>query len=141
MHIYKGSLLQHAFDSIWSGISITSIDEAITNYIAGRSEDLFYWQCMLNNHVHEDYSYYVDSTAHRDLCRKADKLVRQAFEDHVTDSYDWPLYRIFVSFYIQEWERTTEFKDYFYTIAHAIADGIAADLYKDYLKQEEGDGK
>ena len=139
--MYKAELFTRAFGAVWPGISITSINEAIVNYIAKRAEDLFYLQALLNHHDIEDYYEYTTGDTHKRLEKQAEQTVRKYFENYVNDAENWPLYRIFVSFYIDNWERSSYFEDYFRTVAHMIAQDLFVDMYTGYLNEGEEDGE
>lgn len=139
--MYKAELFTKAFDAVWPGISISSVNEAIVNYIAKRAEDLFYLQALLNHNDIEDYDDYHTNDTHRQLEKQAEHEIREYFEDYINYAETWPLYRIFVSFYIDNWERNSYFEEYFRTVAHQIAQDLATDLYNEYLNKGEKDGK
>lgn len=138
--MYKAELFAQAFGAVWPGISINSINEAIVNYIAKRAEDLFYLQALLNHHDIEDYYEYTTNDTHKRLEKQAEHEIREYFEDYIDYSETWPLYRIFVSFYIDNWERSSYFEDYFRTVAHQIAQDLAMNLYNEYLYKGEKNG-
>jgi hypothetical protein len=139
--MYKAELFAKAFDDVWPGININSINEAIVHYIAKRAEDLFYLQVLWNHNDIEDYYEYCTIDTYKRLEKQAEQKVRKYFEDYVNDTENWPLYRIFVSFYIDNWERNTYFEDYFRTIAHMIAQDLLVDMYTDYVNKGEEDGE
>jgi hypothetical protein len=139
--MYKAELFAKAFDAVWPGISISSVNEAIVHCIAKRAEDLFYLQALLNHNDIEDYDDYHTNDTHRYLEKQAEHIIREYFEDYIDHTETWPLYRIFVSFYIDNWELNTYFEDYFRTVAHQIAQDLATDLYNEYLRKGEKDGK
>lgn len=140
--MYKAELFAKAFDAVWPGISISSVNEAIVNYIAKRAEDLFYLQALLNHNDIEDYDEYHTNDTHRRLEKQAEHEIREYFEDYIDSTKTRPLYHIFVSFYIDNWEqRSSFFEDYFRTVAHQIAQDLAVDLYNEYLNKGVKDGK